>query len=368
MTEADPAGAAPRRRRPAAGTGAARRRPTQADVAVRARVSAAIVSAVVNGREHGTIRISTATRERVWQAVRDLGYVPNIAARNLAHGRNRLVGVFTFQSLFPLSSRDFYYEFLVGIEEAAEQAGYNLLMFTGAKDRHGDRSIYPDGINCLQLADGAILLGVNESGDEVARLVAEGYPFVFVGHRQVPGVEVSYTAADYRGGTEMIVGELLARGRRRIAMVQNADVHEGIPGRRAGFRRARRRYRMTEQDLPVIGYDPATDSPETVIERARRQHVDALVVEVSAVAPALRTAARRAGLRVPDDLALVGLSGSPELPGMATVAEMTIPRREMGQQAVSLLLRLLDEPASAPLRTTLRCGLREGRTLSPRRD
>jgi len=65
--------------------------------------------------------------------VRELGYVPNIAARNLARGRNHILGIFSYESVFPLESMNFYHEFLVGIEEAAEQAGYNLLMFSAAK-------------------------------------------------------------------------------------------------------------------------------------------------------------------------------------------------------------------------------------------
>jgi DNA-binding LacI/PurR family transcriptional regulator len=354
-----------------------RRRTTQADVAERAGVSAAIVSTVINRREHGNIRISERTRERVWEAVRALGYVPNIAARNLASGRNKLIGVFTFQSAFPLVSRDFYYEFLIGIEEAAEEAGYNLLMFTGAKNDQGARSIYPDGINTLQLADGAVLVGVNESSDEIARLVNEAYPFVFVGHREIPGVEVSYTAADYVGGTAAIVRELAALGHRRIAFIQNAGAHEGIPGRRAGFRLARDELGLTCEDAPVLTLgSPAAGGEGTeghvtdvaaVIAETRRRQITALVVEVSADAPQIRAAARRSGIAVPAELAIVGLSGTPELPGMSTIAEMQIPRREMGREAVRLLLRVIDDPASAPQRTTLDCALRIGRTLGPLR-
>ncbi|MEV4604272.1 LacI family DNA-binding transcriptional regulator [Amycolatopsis sp. NPDC049253] len=352
-------------------TASGRRRPTQADVAARAEVSAAIVSAVVNSREHGTIRISDRTRERVWDAVRELGYVPNIAARNLASGRNRLLGVFTFQSAFPLESRDFYYEFLVGIEEAAEEAGYNLLMFTGTKTPSGARSIYPDGINCLQLADGAVLVGVDESREEITRLADEGYPFVFVGQRDIPGVDLSYTAADYVGGTANIVRELVRQGHRRIALIQNAQAHEPIAGRRAGFRLAREELGLTPEQAPILtigesarpGKDELTDLT-TLLDIIRTRRLTALVIELSTDAPRIRAAARRAGITVPDRLSLVALGGSPEQPGMATIAEMHIPRREMGREAVRLLLQLLDDPTAAPVHTTLECNLRAGRTLT----
>ncbi len=112
-----------------------RHRPTQSDVAKLAGVSVSIVSAVINDRQYGNIRISDGTRARVRDAVRELGYAPNLAARGLAGGTNHLIGVFTFQRIFPLTKEDFFYEFLVGIEEAAEHEGYNLLLLTAAKDR-----------------------------------------------------------------------------------------------------------------------------------------------------------------------------------------------------------------------------------------
>jgi DNA-binding LacI/PurR family transcriptional regulator len=343
------------------------------DVARHAGVSTGIVSSVINGRDYGSIRVSDATRDRVRRSIRELGYVPNIAARNLARGSNRLIGVFTYQPIFPLESRDFYYEFLIGIEEEAERAGYNLLLVTGSKDRRKERSIYADGVNSLQLADGSVFIGVNESAEELSRLTDESYPFVFVGHREVPGVDLSYVAADYFGGTVAIVRELAALGHRRIAFVQSADGFEGIPGRRAGFRASRAELGLSAQETPVLTLGvPAGTPPEAdatlptvaeLLDWTAAHGTTALVVEVSTDAVAIRAAATARGLDVPADLALVGLSGTPEQPQVSDLAELHIPRREMGQEAVRLLLRILASPESAPQRSTLDCGLREGMTL-----
>jgi DNA-binding LacI/PurR family transcriptional regulator len=359
-----------RAKRTGASTG--RRKITQADVARHAGVSTGIVSSVVNGRDYGSIRVSDATRDRVRQSVRELGYVPNIAARNLARGSNRLVGVFTYQPIFPLESRDFYYEFLIGIEEEAEKAGYNLLLVTGSKDEHQERSIFAGGLNSLQLADGSVLIGVNESAGELARLTDEAYPFVFVGHREIPGVDLSYVAADYFGGTSAIVTGLAGRGHRRIALVQSAQGFEGIPGRRAGFRAARDSLGLSPDEAPVLtlgvpGLDVETDDVvadiPALLSRVARHGTTALIVEVSTEAAEIRRAAVASGLDVPGDLALVGLSGTPEQPQVSDLAEIHIPRRQMGQEAVRLLIRLLAEPDAAPLRSTLDCGLRTGVTI-----
>jgi DNA-binding LacI/PurR family transcriptional regulator len=353
-----------------------RKKITQSDVARHAGVSTGIVSSVINGRDYGSIRVSDATRDRVRRSIRELGYVPNIAARNLARGSNRLIGVFTYQPIFPLESRDFYYEFLIGIEEEAERAGYNLLLVTGSKDRRSERSIYADGVNSLQLADGSVLIGVNESAQELSRLTDESYPFVFVGHREIPGVDLSYVAADYFGGTVAIVADLVARGHRRIGFVQSAGGFEGIPGRRAGFRASRAELGLTAEETPVLtlgtlapGAEPEADATlpgiADLLQWTAAHGTTALVVEVSTDAAAIRAAALAAGLAVPADLALVGLSGTPEQPQVSDLAELHIPRREMGQEAVRLLLRLLATPAEAPLRSTLDCGLRTGVTLGP---
>lgn len=333
-----------------------RRRITQADVARHAGVSAGIVSSVLNDRDYGSIRVSEATRERVRRSIRELGYVPNIAARNLARGSNRLLGVFTYQPIFPVDSSDFYYEFLIGIEQEAERVGYNLLLVTGSKDEAGRRSVYADGVNSLQLADGSLLIGAGESADELARLTEESHPFVYIGQREIPGVELSYVAADYAGGTGAIVRELVASGHRRIAYVRNAGVREFVPGRRAGFAECRAPLGLSEDDAVMVTFGDEFPDVKSLVEWVGRERRTALVVESSPDAVAIRAAA-------PGGLALVGLSGTPEQPQVGELAELHIPRREMGREAVRLLLRLLADPGDAPLRTTLECGLRRGATF-----
>jgi DNA-binding LacI/PurR family transcriptional regulator len=89
-------------------------------VAKLANVSPAVVSMVVNQRKDSTIRTRPETVERVWAAVQELGYVTNPVARSLARGQNRILGVVTYEALFPLYQQSFYHPFLIGIEEEAE--------------------------------------------------------------------------------------------------------------------------------------------------------------------------------------------------------------------------------------------------------
>lgn len=343
------------------------RRVSQADVARHAGVSAGIVSSVINGRDYGSIRVSEATRERVLAAVRELGYVPDIAARNLARGSNRLIGVFTYEAMFPLESENFYHEFLVGIEEAADRAEYHLLLVTGAKDE-GRRSIYAGGVNHLRLADGGLLLGTNEISEEIVRLAREEYPFVFVGEREFPGVELSYVAADYVGGTAALVGRAVELGHRRIAMAL-LQKDETIPARRAGFVEGRRRYGLTVEDTPMLAAsaDPGPDqlSVDGLLTEVLRREVTALVLENNSILGELRATARARGVEIPRDLSLITLTGGGRLRGEdADLTELSIPRYEMGAEAVRLLLRLMADPSRSPLRSRLDCGIRDGTTLA----
>ncbi|MGW6280760.1 LacI family DNA-binding transcriptional regulator [Kribbella sp. NPDC055071] len=350
-------------------------RATQADVARHAGVSPAIVSAVVNDRQYGNIRISERTRLRVLESVRTLGYSPNIAARNLAGGTNRLVGVFSWQRLFPLLKEDFFYEFLVGIEEAAEDSGNNLLMLCAAKDETGARSLYPTGANGLQLADGGLLLGWDEKQDQIRRLQAEGYPFVFVGERHIEGVQASWVGADYFTTTAAIVDQLAELGHRRIGLlVEPGSPNDAVAARRAGFQAGAARHPGLEPHTATFhpGSDPEAASagvlPDltSVVGWVRGQGLTAVVVETSQVAVELRTAAAQAGLSVPADLSLVGLSGRPELPGVESLTELSIPRREMGRESVRLLLELL-AGTPGPITKTLPCAIRDAGTIAPAR-
>ena len=183
--------------------------PRQSDVARLAGVSQSAVSRVISG---DVDRIPAETRDRIRAAVKDLGYVPNAAARNLRNKRNRLLGVHTFEAVFPHARDDFYFEFLLGIEERAEELGYDLVLFTSTGARDGRRRIYRDGTNRLNLADGAVLLGAATDREELARLWRDGYLFVHIGRREVPGAEIPCIVPDYVSAAGRIVASLAERG------------------------------------------------------------------------------------------------------------------------------------------------------------
>ncbi|MBO0782232.1 MAG: LacI family DNA-binding transcriptional regulator [Ktedonobacteraceae bacterium] len=344
-----------------------KRRPRQVDVAALANVSPAIVSLVINGRVNGNVRISQEAQQRVWDAIYELGYVVNPVARKLAGNQSRMLGVFTYEAIFPLEYHDFYYPFLIGIEEEAQAQDYDLLLFT-RPDGSGKRSIYKDGVNSLQVSDGSILLGVYEEPDEITRLLAEGFPFVYVGRREIPGEEIAYVAADYVDATRQVVAYMHSQGHRQIAYLYDHDGRrrEAQHDRQQGYILAVRELSIKEQ---LIACSASAFTPE------RLQHylaagITAILFETVNYAHLLLSAASVLGKSVPRDISCAIL-GDPlnEIQNIPDLTSFSIPRREMGREAVRLLIDLLTEGHTIENRQiTLPCTFVRGQTVVPPPD
>ncbi|MER7172443.1 LacI family DNA-binding transcriptional regulator [Streptomyces mesophilus] len=346
------------------GTEPPRKRPTQADVARLAKVSPAVVSAVVNGRSGGGVRVGDRTAARVEQAIRQLGYVPNVAARNLAGGRSDIIGVFTYEALFPMDAMSFYHPFLMGVEEAVEELDCHLLLFTGSHVDGRRRAIYKNGINTLQHADGAVIVGQAENREELTALLREGFPAVFIGRRELPGAEASYAAADYSGATRGLVERISGLGHRRIARLHGGSAHESIVDRDAGFAAAREQLagRLDAADVFVT---PHSGAVTELVPRLVEQGYTCLIADDCDRADDACAAAEQLGLSVPGDLSVAALSEFSLAPTARDVTTVVTPGREMGAAAVRLLADILKNPSDrSPRRTVLDCGLHDGGTLA----
>jgi LacI family transcriptional regulator len=334
------------------------RRVTQQDIARMTGVSQTTVSLVLNGRGDDEVRIAPETRERVLTAIRATGYVADPIARRLASQHNRILGVFTYEPVFPAERGDFYHPFLVGIEECAERIGCDLLLATSAPVVDGRRRIFHEG-NRLRLADGCILLGRWLEPDDLARLMAEGLPFVSVGRRDDAGGPVPYVGADYPAATADQVRRAAGKGHRRIAYVGDGAGPESHADRMRGFLAGVRETGADGRHLTINGRDPDQVLDEIVGDRRT-----CVFVEEYADGVALAERAADRGLHVPDDLSLVAL-GDPTRPASTdlTVTGFRIPRREMGVQAVEVLSALLEGVPTVTQRL-LTCEPVDGTTLA----
>ncbi|WP_328449869.1 LacI family DNA-binding transcriptional regulator [Amycolatopsis sp. NBC_00438] len=337
-------------------------RVTQAQVARLAGVSQAVVSMVLNGSD--SLRITPETRERVQQVLRETGYTVDIMGRRLRGKSNQILGVFTYESVFPSGVADFYRPFLLGIEEEAEAQGFDLLLFTSGGRRDGRRRIYDQGTNRLRIADGSVLLGRHNDPQELAQLVEEQFPFVFVGRRESPTGPISYVGADYVAATREVHEWLWRLGHRKIGLLSVTEENEPTLDRRTGYEAAARKHRRP----PLVFL---ADDPALALRQALDEGVTALLVESSAMADGILACADDLGVRVPEDLSLVVLGDADPSQQPAAHAVPTtptdwsmfrIPRHEMGAHAVRVLVELLADPK--PRQLLLPCTFHEGATAA----
>lgn len=339
--------------------------PRQADIARLAGVSQATVSMVINDRDATRHRIGQETRKRVWDAVEQLGYVGNPAARVLAGGRSQLVGIYTFEPVFPVDFRDFYYPFLLGIEEEAEEQGYNLLLFTSAGGPGRERRIYRDGANQLRVADGCVLLGRGGDHDELERLTREPFPVVFIGRRELGGERCAYVGADYVGATAAIVDHLAGLGHERIAYLGWADHDEPTLDRRRGYEQAMARRLGHAPDPRLVHQLPESQITAELVADLLAGGATAVIAQDDEVADRIAAHAEAAGRVIPDDLSIAVLGDPPRGgPSSRDWTGFVIPRREMGRNALRVLVELLDRPDQPAPHLLLPCTLHPGATAA----
>lgn len=163
---------------------------TLEDVAAGAGVSKASASAVLAGKDGGTIRISRQTRDKVIKVAQKLGYVPNQAARNLRNEGGGLIAVFTYEEFFPTRATAEFYGFFSGIEQEAAKRELDLLIVNSKKKASASR---------LTMASGAIMIGVDRDDRDIRSLIRQDFPLVFVGRREIEGEKTNWVTFDYEG-------------------------------------------------------------------------------------------------------------------------------------------------------------------------
>ncbi|MFE2737660.1 LacI family DNA-binding transcriptional regulator [Streptomyces sp. NPDC059349] len=342
-------------------------RPRQAEVARLAGVSQATVSLVLNARSDGKgATISEETRQRVLDAARSLGYVPDPAARRLAAARNNLLGVFSFTATFPTDVQHSYYPFLVGVEQEAAALGYDLVLFTGSSSG-GAGAVGPDALSRVRLADGCLFLGRHVPRAELKRLVADGFPVVHLGRREeLEGL--AWVGADYVSASRDVVASLAELGHRRIVLVREDDEAPASSDRQEGFLDGLARAGLPGGPAAVLRcVDPVAELTADRVRALVADGVTAFVAEETDTGAAWRAvsgAVREAGLSCPGDvsLALLG-SPPPDVSREPVPMGFEVPRHALGAAAVRLLAAMVaGQEADEPL---VACEFRDGVTAGP---
>lgn len=319
------------RKKSAAPPAPSNRQVTLGMVASRSGVSPATVSRILNG----TAVVSDEKREAVDRAIAELGFVPNPIARGLAGGRTLSAGVITQAIDSP-----FYGVALRGIEEELGRAGYFPLFVSG----HWNADEEKRCIDVLRArrVDGLIVL-TGRLGDAELSAVARTLPTVITGRElRAPGL-YSLQFDDFEGA-RLATQHLLALGHRKIAFIAgdpiHPDAHERLRGYRSALESAGVRYR-TALVMPGTFLE---DSGRVAVEKlfASGEAFSAIFAANDQMAFGAALALYQRGLRVPDDISLVGfddLAGAIHaIPPLTTVQQ---PGLEIGRMAAASLLQLL---------------------------
>ncbi|MGQ9366400.1 LacI family DNA-binding transcriptional regulator [Azospirillum sp. ST 5-10] len=325
------------------------------DVAARARVSIATVSRVLNGS--GLAAPETA--ERVRSAIAELDFRPNTIGRSLKAARTRTVGV-----LIPTLANPVFAGSVVGIQEAAAEAGYHVLI--ASTDYSPEREAQAiDGLLSNQV-DGLVLTVADaDRSAALDTLDAAAMPYVLV-YNEPERDGRPFVSVDNVAAARAVVERMIALGHRRIGMVAGRFRQSDRSRRRhAGYAAALRAAGLAAGPLIEVDFADTRLAQHLAPHMTGAGRPTALFSSNDLLALATIRAVRDLGLSVPDAVSVAGFDGievgALVSPSLATLAQ---PAAAMGRTAFATLLARLAGEAHAT-RTTLPFTLRAGESLGP---
>jgi DNA-binding LacI/PurR family transcriptional regulator len=291
----------------------------------------------------GATNVSDESRRAVLQAAEDLGYRPNLVARNLAERRSRTLGVLVSDLHNP-----FFAVMIDAMQAAVRQQGLRILLGSGRRDSAEEGEVIESFLQ--QDVEGLVLLSPVVGRDDLARAAAS-VPTVVVGTTDIRVPHCDVVINDDQLGAELVVGHLLELGHTRIAYI-DAEFGPGASARRAGYLAAMERHGLA----PAIAGGDFTEEGGWHGGRrllAQDELPTAIFACNDLAAIGAMTALEEGGISVPGDVSLVGYDNT-SLAAMRHIALTTVdqPRQAMGELAVELLQRRRDR-RTAPGRVRL---------------
>lgn len=303
---------------------------TMKDVAERAEVSITTVSHVVNG----TRFVSEKVRDRVTRTMKELGYQPNVLARGLRRGESSTVGL-----IVPDVTNPYFAEIARSVEDACAERGYGVILCNS--DGRPERQEQAVEVLASNRVGGLILVNVGMTRREAALFEGLSIPMVML-DRDIPGFPVDSIQIDNALGGRQATEHLLSLGHRRIACLAGPSQVSPSGDRVEGYRQAMKEAGLEVDPALVFTGDFTAESGHVCARQLMAGDgpmPTALFSCNDLMAFGAITAFSEKGLKVPDDISVVGFDdirlASYFNPTLSTVAQ---PRHEMGQMAVKILL------------------------------
>ncbi|MGY6030549.1 LacI family DNA-binding transcriptional regulator [Phytobacter sp. AG2a] len=298
-----------------------------------AGVSVATVSRVLNNSES----VKEKNRERVLKAIAESNYQPNLLARQLRTARSSMILVLVSNIANPFCA-----EVVKGIEEEAEQNGFRILLCNSGSDMERSRSALK--LLSGKIVDGIITMDAFARLPELTTLIGRA-PWVQCAEYADEG-DVSCVGINDVDAAQCVIEHLIARGCQRIALINHDLSYKYARLREQGYTHALQEKQRTWQAVEYA-QDLSFSAGKAAMENLLRanERPDAVFAVSDTLAAGALLAIHEAGLSMPQDIAVVGFDGT-ELAEMVTPPLSTVqqPSREIGRQAVGLLLNKIDNP------------------------
>lgn len=298
-----------------------------------AGVSVATVSRVLNNSD----TVKASNRERVLQAIKESNYQPNLLARQLRTARSQMILVMVSNIANPFCA-----EVVKGIEEQAERNGYRILLCHSGSDVERSKS----GLTLLsgKIVDGIITMDAFSRLTELAALIGDA-PWVQCAEYADSGA-VSCVGINDVDAAQSVVNHLVEAGRQRIALINHDLSYKYARLRERGYKAAVYANALEWQTTEYAS-ELSSSAGKAAMENllALETRPDAVFAVSDTLAAGAMRAIAQAGLRIPEDIAVVGFDGT-ELAEMVSPQLTTIeqPSRDIGRRAVDLLLSRIDNP------------------------
>ena len=305
------------------------------DVASEAGVSYTTVSRVINDDAH----VKADTRERVQQVMKRLGYVVNRQARSLAGGRSRVIGV-----LVPDLGTSYIGEIMRGVDEELDLAHYDMMLYTTHR-REAKESGYVAALT-QGMADGLLIVLPRNPANFMQTLRQYNSPYVLIDHQGTNEKDHAVGATNWQGAYNA-TEYLIKLGHQRIGFITGWMDLGCARDRLAGYQAA-----LRTNHLPVnseLVYEGDFHQPKGYAGGHALFGLDepptAIFASNDVMAMGAMDAAHNRGLRIPDDVSILGFDDIPQAqnvrPALTTVRQ---PLEKMGRVATQMLLDLLNDP------------------------
>lgn len=315
-------------------------------VARHAKVSRSTASRVVNNDPH----VSPKTREHVLAAIRKLDYQPNVAARSLAAGKTRILGVVIPMGASALFTDPYFPILIQGISSACNVHDHSVMLWVAEPEyeRRTIRQILNNG-----LIDGVILSSHLLNDPLIAALAAQKMPFILIG-RHPSNAKINFVDVDNVVSAQQMVEHLIERGYKRIATITGPRNMIAGTDRLEGYQTALRKKHLTPEAHLICEGDFTENGGYVSMRALIPEKPDAVFVASDMMALGAMRAIREANLRIPQDIAIAGYDDMPFAartePPLTTVRQ---PVHRAGFVAAETLIELVKNPTSPTHRILL---------------